>query len=109
MVDRINQETPGIAVELTEAAGTMSSRSRANAPQNAPQGPYVFDQHGGVGESSSSLYLTPGLVNLSAAKVATLTYPRTLQAMLPSIDKRSERVQVSREVLGAATASHIGH
>lgn len=81
IADRINQETEGIAVELGEAAAPF--RSRAAAPPN--QAPRVFDRHGGVGETSASLYMTPNLVNLEAAKRATLTMPDHLTKMLPEV------------------------
>jgi len=79
IVDRINQETAGVAVELGEAAAPYGTR-------RAPAGPQPFDRHAGVGETSVSLYLTPNLVNLSAARKATITYPAHLQAMLPHVE-----------------------
>ncbi len=78
IVDRINQETPGIAVELGEAA----------APFQKPtprQETLEFDRHGGLGETSASLYLTPNLVDMSAARVAPLTLPPHLARMLPDV------------------------
>ena len=78
IVDRINQETAGIAVDLGAAAapfleGTAIPRSK------------VFDRHGGVGETSSSLYLTPTLVDMDSAETATLAMPEHLDAMLPEV------------------------
>lgn len=81
IADRINQETEGIAVELSDAAGPFLTR----APQPAGTTARVFDRHGGVGETSASLYLTPNLVNLEAARRATLTMPEHLQKMLPEV------------------------
>jgi creatinine amidohydrolase len=81
IADRINQETEGIAVELGDAAAPFLSR--ASAPQ--AQAAKVFDRHGGVGETSTSLYLMPNLVNLEAAKRATLTMPDHLTKMLPDV------------------------
>jgi len=78
IVDRINQETPGIAVILGDAGAPFRARSQRPAAR-------VFDRHGGVGETSSSLYLTPNLVNLAAAEVATLTLPNHMQKMLPEV------------------------
>ena len=84
IVDRINQETEGIAVELGEAAEPFLDR--AASPSTArPPGLRLFDRHGGVGETSDSLYLTPGLVNLEAAKPSTLTMPDHLERMLPQV------------------------
>ena len=89
IADRINQETEGIAVDLGDAASafltrssrpTSSAGSTAAATQKA-----VFDRHGGVGETSNTLYLAPTLVNLDAAKAATLTMPEHLTKMLPEV------------------------
>lgn len=81
IVDRINQETPGIAVELGAAAAPFRSPSE---PAGAPERP-VFDRHGGVGETSSSLYLIPALVDMASAETATVTMPEHLQRMLPDV------------------------
>jgi len=82
IADRINQETEGIAVELGEAADPY----RTPAPQTTSSAaPPVFDRHGGVGETSASLYMTPNLVNMNVAKTATLTLPEHLQRMLPQV------------------------
>jgi creatinine amidohydrolase len=81
IADRINQETAGIAVELGEAAAPFLAR----AAQPAAASGRVFDRHGGVGETSASMYLTPNLVNLSAARTATLSMPDHLQKMLPEV------------------------
>ena len=81
IADRINQETEGIAVELGEAAAPFLTRSAA---PSAPATP-VFDRHGGVNETSNSLYMTPNLVNLEAARRATLTMPDHLTKMLPDV------------------------
>ncbi|MFQ5793316.1 MAG: creatininase family protein, partial [Acidobacteriota bacterium] len=78
IADRINHETEGIAVELREAAAPF----RESPPR--PASP-VFDRHGGVGETSSSLYLIPDLVDLASAKTATLTMPEHLEKMLPEV------------------------
>jgi len=78
IVDRINQETEGIAVELGEAAAPF--RERSSRPPSR-----VFDRHGGVGETSSSLYLIPALVDMASAETATLTMPEHLERMLPEV------------------------
>lgn len=83
IVDRINQETEGIAVDLGEAAGPFVDRSAATAIPEAD--PPVFDRHGGVSETSRALYLFPDLVEMEAARPATLTFPPTLDAMLPDV------------------------
>lgn len=83
IVDRINQETPGIAVDLGAAAGPFTDRSALAAIEEPD--PPVFDRHGGVSETSRALYLVPDLVDLAAARPATLTLPPELQAMLPDV------------------------
>jgi creatinine amidohydrolase len=81
IADRINQETEGIAVELGDAAAPFQTRSAPPANQTTR----VFDRHGGVGETSTSLYMMPNLVNLEASKRATLTMPDHLTKMLPEV------------------------
>ncbi len=81
IADRINQETEGIAVDLGDGAAPFLTRT----PQTPPPTAKVFDRHGGVGETSTSLYMTPNLVNLEAARRATLTMPEHLQKMLPEV------------------------
>jgi creatinine amidohydrolase len=79
VADRINQETAGIAVELGDAASSFQGRT-SQAPTTKQ-----FDRHGGVNETASTLYLAPSLVNLPAAKAATLTMPPHLTRMLPDV------------------------
>lgn len=88
IVDRINQETAGIAVELGEAAAPFEERSTRQEPRE-------FDRHGGVSETSRSLYLTPNLVNMSVARTAPLTLRPHLEKMLPEV------------VAGDATATRV--
>jgi len=56
----------------------------ADAPAPEP-GPRVFDRHGGTGETSSSMYLIPDLVDLSAAVAAEILLPPHMEAMLPEV------------------------
>src|SRR5262249_14456894 len=58
VVDRINQETPAVAVELGDGVAAVSGR-RGAEPTSAER---VFDRHGGVGETSGAMYLFPSLV-----------------------------------------------
>ena len=81
IADRINQETEGIAVDLDEGVSSVMTRAPA-----APPATTAFDRHGGVGETSMSLYMTPNLVNLEAAKRATLTMPDHLMKMVPAVE-----------------------
>jgi creatinine amidohydrolase len=78
VADRINQETAGIAVVLDDAAQPFVKR----APR---PGPPAFDRHGGVSETSRSLYLTPNLVDMNAARTAPLTLRPHLEALLPAV------------------------
>ncbi|MCG8466896.1 MAG: creatininase family protein [Gemmatimonadetes bacterium] len=83
IVDRINQETAGIAVDLGAVAGPFRDRGRmASIP--LPDGT-MLDRHGGTPETSSSLYLMPTLVDLEAARPATITLTPELEAMLPDV------------------------
>ncbi len=82
IVDRINQETEGIAVDLSAVAGPLTVREPD--PEPTPSVP-VLDRHGGTGETSRSLYLIPDLVDLDAIEVAQLTMPAHMEAMLPEV------------------------
>ncbi len=82
IVDRINQETEGIAVELGAAAGPFMQRGGAGEGQS---GPPELDRHGGTGETSNALYLFPELVDLAAAVPADVNMPDHLEAMLPDV------------------------
>ncbi len=101
IVDRINQETEGIAVELGAVAGPLMERgpegdgagagaadAGTGAGTDADAGGQtapVLDRHGGTGETSNSLYLIPELVDLDAAYPAELTMPAHLEAMVPEV------------------------
>ena len=83
IVDRINQETEGIAVDLGAVTGPFMNRA---ASQNAaPPGEPLLDRHGGTPETSRSMYLIPELVDIDAAYAAELTLPPHLEAMLPDV------------------------
>ncbi len=93
IVDRINQETSGIAVDLgavtrpfTAPAPTPAppSPEAAPTPPGAPVPP-LLDRHGGTGETSTSLYLIPELVDLDAAYAAEVSMPAHLEAMLDEV------------------------
>jgi len=83
IVDRINQETEGIAVDLGAVSGPFTDRTAARALP-VPAEP-MFDRHGGTSETSNSLYLIPELVDLDAAYAAELTLPEHLEDMLPAV------------------------
>ena len=82
VVDRINQETEGIAVDLGAVTGPFMDRSASRAL--APQEP-MLDRHGGTPETSTSMFLIPELVDIDAAYAAELTLPPHLEAMLPEV------------------------
>ncbi len=82
IVDRINQETEGIAVDLAAVASPL--RIRDGDPQPTPP-PAVLDRHGGTGETSRSLYQIPDLVDMAAVEVARVTMPPHMEAMLPEV------------------------
>jgi len=83
IVDRINQETPGIAVDLGAASGPFRNREAARSASAPPA--TELDRHGGTPETSSSLYLMPTLVQIEAAVPAEVTMPAHLEAMLPAV------------------------
>jgi creatinine amidohydrolase len=102
VADRINQETVGIAVELGEAAQPFLSRTRGRTSE-------VFDRHAGVGETSTSLYMFPNLVNMSAARTATLTMPEHMEKMLPQVtagDPTATRVFLAEGLKAKETGKH---
>lgn len=78
IVDQINQTTSGIAVEL--GAASQPFREPLDIPRST-----VFDRHGGVHETSRSLYLIPDLVQMDKAVTAELSLPPSLQNMLPDV------------------------
>lgn len=83
IVDRINQETAGIAVDLGAVAGRFRNRELAGtAPVPTST---MLDRHGGTPETSSSLYLMPSLVDIEAAEAAVVSMPPQLEAMLPEV------------------------
>lgn len=99
VVDRINHETEGIAVALGEASAPFrQGPSRPRSP--------VFDRHGGVGETSNSLYLTPNLVDMASAMTAELTLPEHMEKMLPDVvagDPTSLRVFLAEGLKAEST------
>lgn len=106
IVDRINQETAAVAVDLGAAAAPFLSATGAEQA-------VVFDRHGGVGETSGSQYLIPSLVDMSKARTATLSLPAHLEAMLPEViagDPTASRVFLAEglkaEETGKRTSAH---
>ena len=82
VIDRINQETQAIAVDLADGVSAMTPPS---IPATTSGAPPLFDRHAGVAETASALYLFPSLVQLDKAERPTLTLPPHLSQMLPSV------------------------
>lgn len=104
IVDRVNQETQGIAVELGEGAAPFLKK--VVLPGATPN---AFDRHAGFQETSVSLYLTPGLVNMRETKAAPLTLPPHLDAMVPKVvagDKTAELVFLAEALKAKQTGKH---
>src|SRR5215475_2362186 len=78
VIDRINQETKAVAVNLNDAVETM----RSPAPSQAAPTAQAFDRHSGVNETSGALYLFPSLVDLDKATQPQLSLPPHLSRML---------------------------
>jgi creatinine amidohydrolase len=107
LVDKINQTTPGIAVLFEQAIAPF--RERPTAATTGPQPPAVFDRHGGTGETSSSLYHMPSLVQLDKAVPAKLTLPPHLEAMLPLVnagDQTASLVFLAEGLKAKETGKH---
>ena len=78
LVDRINQETTGIAMDLGAAAGPFM-------PVSGWESPTVLDRHAGVSETSRTMYLAPDLVDLSVAETPRVNMPEHLERMVPDV------------------------
>lgn len=83
VADRLNQETAAVAVNLADGVAAM--RGGPEAPTSTSTKPVPFDRHGGVGETSTALYLFPTLVQMEKAERATLTVPPALSALPPLV------------------------
>ncbi len=103
IVDRINQETGGIAVKLNDVVGPFMDRS---ASRTLPRDEPLLDRHGGTGETAQSLYLIPRLVELEGVEAASLTLLPHLEAMLPDVlagDPTATAVFLAEGLKDAAT------
>ena len=78
LVDQINQTTAGVAVSFGEAVRPFLAPSTVEPST-------VLDRHGGTSETSNSMYLMPGLVQIEQAVKPELTLPPHLRAMLPDV------------------------
>lgn len=110
LVDKINQTTPGIAVLFEQAIAPFRERgANTEAAATGPQQPVLFDRHGGTGETSSSLYNMPTLVQLDKAVPAKLTLPPHLEAMLPLVnagDQTASLVFLAEGLKAKETGKH---
>ncbi len=103
VVDRINQETEGIAVKLNDVVGPFMDRT---ASRTLPRDEPLLDRHGGTGETAQSLYLIPELVDLAGVEAATLTLLPHLEAMVPDVlagDPTATTVFLAEGLKDAAT------
>ena len=107
VVDRINQETSAVAIDLLEARravddGDESRKSDTKLP--------AFDRHAGILETSASLYLSPTLVQMDKAPApAQLTLPPHLRAMIPAIqagDSVAELLFLAEALKAESTGKH---
>lgn len=83
VADRLNQETPAVAVSLAD--GVTAMRDPPVGRQSTSNQPVPFDRHGGVGETSGALYLFPTLVQMDKAERATLSVPPALSSLPPLV------------------------
>lgn len=103
VVDRINQETEGIAVKLNDVIGPFMDRT---ATRTLPRGEPLLDRHGGTGETAQSMYLIPELVDLEGVEAAELTLLPHLEAMVPEVlagDPTATAVFLAEGLKDAAT------
>lgn len=101
IIDRINQETPAVAVELADAAAPFLPKSSSKETK--------FDRHAGVGETSGGLYLFPTLVDMSKAGPNSLQLPQHLRNMLPEViarDPTASTVFLAEGLKPKATGKH---
>ena len=106
IVDRINQETEGIAVDLGTVLAPFQDRAAVASEEPVTPSEPMFDRHGGTSETSNSMYLIPELVDLDAAVNAALTLPPHMQAMLPEVvagDRTALAVFLAEGLKDAAT------
>jgi creatinine amidohydrolase len=102
ILDRINQETQGIAVELNDAANPFLQKPKQRELEQ-------FDRHAGVGETSRSLYLFPTLVQMSKAGRNELTLPDHLKKALPLVnagDDTATRIFLAEALKPKGTGKH---
>lgn len=102
VITRINNSTVATAVDL----GRIEIPA-VESPYDAPP----FDWHAGVGETSSMLFLTPQLVDMSAAENPVLTFPPEARAARATMSGGNLDLLLSAylfrpEATGKQAASH---
>src|SRR5215467_545970 len=100
IADRINQETPAIAIELGAAVDPLMPREKSTTQ---------FDRHAGVTETAGALYLFPNLVDMSKGGKGNLTLPEHLQKALPEVDsgdRVAAQVFLAEALKPKATGKH---
>ena len=106
VVDRINQETAAVAIDLNDGVEAMAPR---RAPPPSTSANPRFDRHGGVGETSRAMYLFPTLVQLDKAEATTLTLPPHLAKTLPDVangDAAASLIFLSEALKPTETGKH---
>jgi len=101
VADRINQETPAIALELSGAVEPLLPRGTSVPTQ--------FDRHSGVAETSGAMYLFPTLADLSKAGKNDLTLPEHLNKALPQViagDRVTSQVFLAEALKPKETGKH---
>ena len=102
VITRINNSTIATAVDLGQL-----ELPAVESPYDAP----AFDWHAGVGETSWMLYLTPQLVQMSAAENPVLTFPPDAQRVRDTmtggnLDMLLSAYMFRPEATGKQAASH---
>ena len=116
IVDRINQETPGIAVEMHEAVApflvaveSKGQEKQKHLRDSNKEDEAQFDRHAGVKETSTGLYLFPNLVQMSHAGNNEVILPDHLAKSLPQVlagDSTATRVFLAETLKPKSTGKH---
>ena len=105
VIDRINQETQAVAIDLGDGVSAMA----APPVSSSTTAPPLFDRHAGVAETAGALYLFPSLVQLDKAEKTTLTLPTHLSKMLSKVaagDQASTLIFLAEGLKPKETGKH---
>jgi creatinine amidohydrolase len=102
IITRINNTTEATAVDLAEV-----ELPAGPTPYSSPD----FDWHAGVGETSGMLFLTPSLVQMSAAENPVLTFPPAAERARQGLSGANQALLLSAYLFrpsetGKEAASH---